>query len=75
LPVRQPPIASFEPVTSDVARIHLETDIAAPTERVFDLARDIDVHQQSMAAIGERAVGGRTSGLIEAGESVTFRAR
>jgi ligand-binding SRPBCC domain-containing protein len=58
-----------------MARIHLETDIAAPVERVFDLARDIDVHQESMAAIGERAIGGRTSGLIEAGESVTFKAR
>jgi ligand-binding SRPBCC domain-containing protein len=58
-----------------MARIHLETDIAAPIERVFDLARDIDVHQESMAAIGERAIGGRTSGLIEPGESVTFKAR
>jgi ligand-binding SRPBCC domain-containing protein len=58
-----------------VARIHLETVIAAPVERVFDLARDIDLHQRSMAHTGERAIGGRTTGLIGPSESVTFRAR
>ena len=58
-----------------MARIHLETDIAAPIERVFDLARNIDFHQRSMAHTNERAVGGRTSGLIGLGETVTWRAR
>lgn len=55
--------------------IHLETLIAAPIERVFDLARDIDLHAQSMAHTGERAVGGRTTGIIGLGEVVTWRAR
>ena len=58
-----------------VTRIHLETHIAAPIERVFDLARDIDLHARSMAATGERAVAGRMSGPIELGESVTWSAR
>jgi ligand-binding SRPBCC domain-containing protein len=58
-----------------VARIHLETRIAAPIELVFDLARDIGFHERSMARTGERAIGGRTSGLIGLGESVTWRAR
>jgi ligand-binding SRPBCC domain-containing protein len=58
-----------------VTRIHLETRIAAPIERVFDLARDIDLHARSMAASGEEAVAGRTSGPIELGETVTWRAR
>lgn len=58
-----------------MAQIHLETLVAAPIETVFDLAGDIDFHQRSMAATGERAVGGRTSGLIGLGESVTWRAR
>ena len=53
----------------------LETLIGAPVERVFDLARDIGLHERSMAPTGERAVAGRTSGLIEAGETVTWRAR
>jgi ligand-binding SRPBCC domain-containing protein len=59
----------------DVVRIHLETEIPAPVERVFDLARDIDFHQRSMADTNERAVGSRTSGRIGAGETVTWRAR
>jgi len=58
-----------------VVQIHLETEIAAPIERVFDLARDIDFHQRSMAHTGEHAVDGRTSGLIGLGETVTWRAR
>ena len=56
-------------------RIELATVIAAPIERVFDLARSIDLHSDSMAHTGERAVGGVTSGLIGLGEMVTWRAR
>jgi ligand-binding SRPBCC domain-containing protein len=55
--------------------IHLETRITAPIERVFDLARDIGLHERSMAATGERAIAGRMSGPIEQGETVTWRAR
>jgi ligand-binding SRPBCC domain-containing protein len=58
-----------------VVRIHLETEIAAPIERVFDLARDIDFHQRSMAHTDEQAIAGRTSGLIGPGETVTWQAR
>jgi ligand-binding SRPBCC domain-containing protein len=56
-------------------RIDLVTDIAAPIELVFGLARDLDLHMRSMAHTGERAIAGRTSGRIEAGETVTWRAR
>jgi ligand-binding SRPBCC domain-containing protein len=55
--------------------IRLETVIAAPVERCFDLARDLDFHMRSLAYTGERAVAGRTSGLIELGESVTWEGR
>jgi len=55
--------------------IQLETQIAAPVERVFDLARSIDAHTSTTEGTGERAVDGRTSGLIEAGETVTWEAR
>jgi len=55
-------------------RIELTTIIAAPIERVFDLARSIDAHAASQASHGERAVAGRTSGLIEEGEHVTWEA-
>ena len=55
--------------------ITLTTFINAPLEKVFDLARSIDMHQQSMDHTRERAVRGRTSGLIEEGETVTWEAK
>lgn len=54
--------------------IHLETFIRAPIERCFDLSRSIDLHRASFAHTNEKAVSGRTSGLIEAGETVTWEA-
>ena len=58
-----------------MARLRLETFIAAPPERVFDLSRDLDFHQRSLADTGEEIVGGRSGGLIELGEEVEWRAR
>lgn len=55
--------------------IELTTQIYAPIERVFDLSRSIDAHTASSEGTSERAVAGRTAGLIEAGESVTWEAR
>ena len=55
--------------------IRQEFLIAAPIDRVFDLARSIDLHQVSTAQTKERAIAGRTSGLIELGETVTWRAK
>ena len=55
--------------------IHLETFIKANQQIVFDLARSIDLHQISTAHTNEKAVGGKVSGLIELGESVTWEAR
>ena len=56
-------------------RIELLTTIQAPPQVCFDLARSIDLHQESLAHTGERAVAGRTSGLIGLGEEVTWRGR
>ena len=58
-----------------MATIKIVTVIDAPIEICFDLARDIDFHVRSMAETGERAVAGRTTGLIRLGESVTWKAR
>jgi ligand-binding SRPBCC domain-containing protein len=55
--------------------IHLETFVAAPIERVFDLSRDIDLHKQSTSMRIIDAIGGRTAGLIGKDETVTWRAR
>lgn len=56
-------------------RIELTTIINAPIEKVFDLTRSIDLHMESTKQTGEQAIAGRTSGLIELGETVTWRAR
>jgi len=55
--------------------IRLETHINAPIVRVFDLARSIDLHKLSTRGTHEEAIAGRTSGLIELGETVTWRAK
>jgi ligand-binding SRPBCC domain-containing protein len=55
--------------------LQLETFIAADLQACFNLSRNIDVHQHSMTKFTERAIGGRTSGLIELHETVSWRAR
>jgi ligand-binding SRPBCC domain-containing protein len=55
--------------------ITVETLVSASLERCFDAARDLDLHVSSMSHTAERAVAGRTSGLIELGEHVTWEAR
>lgn len=50
------------------------TEIEARPSVVFDLSLSVDAHLQSMAASGERAVGGVTAGMIGLGEQVTWRA-
>jgi len=56
-------------------RVILTTHIRAPSERCFDLARSVELHVQSTAGTGEAAIAGRTSGLLELGDEVTWRAR
>jgi len=54
----------------------LETRIRAPIEVVFDLARDPAAHAEQASFTGERVVEpGKTSGLLEAGDLLTFEGR
>ncbi len=55
--------------------IHLTTFIKAPSDRVFDLSRSIDMHRESMRKYGEEAVSGVRFGLIEKEETVTWKAK
>ena len=55
--------------------IELSTHINAPIERCFDLSRSIELHLESTKQTGEKAIAGRTSGLMELGETVTWSAR
>ena len=54
--------------------LELVTEINAPIERCFDLARSIDLHKLSMEGTKEEAIAGVTSGLINLGEEVTWQA-
>ena len=54
--------------------IELTTIIDAPIQKCFDLARSIDLHMRSTGKTKEKAIAGRTSGLIEKGETVTWEA-
>jgi len=56
-------------------KIITKIDINAPIELAFDLARSIDFHVFTQSSHGEVAVAGVTSGLINAGETVTWRAK
>lgn len=50
------------------------TRTSLPQQELFDLARSIDAHKDSMARSREEAVAGVRSGLISLGEEVTWRA-
>ena len=56
-------------------KIELRTLIKAPAEICFDLSRSIDLHMISTQQTGEKAIKGKTFGLIELGESVTWKAK
>jgi ligand-binding SRPBCC domain-containing protein len=55
--------------------IELHTEINAPIKRCFDLSRSIDLHLISTKHTGETAIAGKTSGLIDLDETVTWRAK
>ncbi|GGB85554.1 hypothetical protein GCM10007424_27020 [Flavobacterium suaedae] len=55
--------------------IKIDTYIKADIKIVFDLSRSIDLHLVSAAQTNEKAIAGKTSGLMELGETVTWQAK
>jgi len=55
--------------------IHLTTFIAQSAEIVFDLSRHVGLHKDAMVAYREEAVAGTRFGLLESGETITWRSR
>jgi len=55
--------------------IRLETFIAAPVDRVFDLSRSVELHKLSTKSTHEEAVAGRMAGLVELDDFITWRAK
>lgn len=56
-------------------RIELQTVIKADKKVVFDLSRSIDLHEISTEHTNEKAIAGKTNGLIGLNETVTWRAK
>ena len=55
--------------------IEVLTFISAPQARCFQLALSMDLHTISASQTQEKIVGGVRSGVLQLGDSVTFRAR
>ncbi|MBP2830981.1 hypothetical protein J8281_02175 [Aquimarina sp. U1-2] len=55
--------------------IVLHTHIHASVEKVFNLSRDIDFHMSAAKHTQEKAIAGRTSGLIKLHETITWRGK
>lgn len=51
-----------------------KTHTSRPPAELFDRARSIEAHKDSMAKSREEAIAGLTAGLISVGEEVTWRA-
>ena len=58
-----------------MSTIELKTYIKADIKSCFDLSRSIDFHQESLEHSNEKAIAGKTSGLIELNEWVTWEAK
>lgn len=56
-------------------RIELTTVVPATPEQCFELSLSVDAHLASMSASGERVVAGVRSGVMQLGDTVTWRAR
>lgn len=55
--------------------IKLETLVNEDIQIVFDLSRSVDLHEISTKNTNEKAIAGRTSGLMELNETVTWKAK
>jgi ligand-binding SRPBCC domain-containing protein len=58
-----------------VSTIVLQTPIAAPPERCFDLSLSVDLHLRSAAGTGERVVEGVSAGVLGLDDDLTWEAR
>ena len=58
-----------------MTKLYFETIIHAEKKIVFDTSRNLDIHKASMNKTNEKIVDGRETGLIELGETVTWKGR
>jgi ligand-binding SRPBCC domain-containing protein len=58
-----------------MTKITIQTKIKAPIETAFNLSRNIDIHLLSTSQTNEKAIAGKTSGLIDLNETVTWEGK
>ena len=58
-----------------MAEIFISTQVNSEMETLFDLSRNIELHQISTSHTNEQAVAGITSGLMNLHDTVTWKAR
>ena len=58
-----------------MTQIKTSTTINAPIKIVFNNCRNIDIHQYSASKTNEKAIAGKTSGLINKNETVTWKGK
>ena len=58
-----------------MTQIKTSTTINAAIETVFNNCRNIDIHQYSASKTNEKAIAGKTSGLINKNETVTWKGK
>jgi ligand-binding SRPBCC domain-containing protein len=56
-------------------KIRLETKIKADINLVFDLSRSVDLHKISTAQTNEKAIAGKTTGLVELNNTIVWEAK
>jgi ligand-binding SRPBCC domain-containing protein len=55
--------------------IYLSNFVKAPVEVVFNLSRSVDLHKASMTHYKEEIIAGVSAGLVEQGDTVTWKAK
>ncbi|SHJ02993.1 SRPBCC family protein [Flavobacterium terrae] len=58
-----------------MTNLHFETITNTEVELIFNLSRNIDAHLDSLHKTKEKAISGKTHGLIELGEKVTWEGK
>ena len=58
-----------------MSTIIIKTVIQADIETCFDLARSVELHEKSFRFSDEKAISGKTSGLVQLGDFVSWEAK
>lgn len=58
-----------------MSKIIIRTIIHANIETCFDIARSVEIHEESFRFLDEKAISGKTSGLVQLGDFVSWEVK